>query len=47
MAKNIAFFLFPGYQMLDLSGPLCAFQIAGKIADNDPYNLFLVSSSGG
>jgi transcriptional regulator GlxA family with amidase domain len=47
MTKNIAFFVFSGYQMLDLSGPLCVFQTAHRLAGDDPYRLFVTSSQGG
>lgn len=45
--KSVAFFVFPGFQMLDLSGPLCAFQMANRLASEPPYRLFVVSSGGG
>lgn len=47
MTKTIAFFVFPGYQMLDLSGPLCAFQIANRLSGGAPYRLLVTSSKGG
>jgi transcriptional regulator GlxA family with amidase domain len=47
MRKSIGFFIFPGYQMLDLSGPLCVFQIANRIAGDNPYRLQILSSGGG
>lgn len=47
MTKGIAFFVFPGYQMLDLSGPLCAFQIANRFSGGNSYRLLVTSSKGG
>ena len=47
MTKKIAFFVFPGYQMLDLAGPLCAFQVASRLSGGNPYRLFVTSSKGG
>jgi transcriptional regulator GlxA family with amidase domain len=47
LPKSVAFFVFPGHQMLDLSGPLCAFQTANRLSGDDPYRLFVTSSKGG
>ena len=33
--------------MLDLTGPLCAFQAAGAVSDDDPYRLHVLSVRGG
>jgi len=40
--NNIAFFIFPGFQIQDLSGPLAAFEVAGAA-----YQRQVVSISGG
>ena len=32
MIRHIRFFLYPGFQLLDLSGPLAAFQFAAEAA---------------
>lgn len=32
MARRVDFFVFPQFQLLDLSGPLTAFQMAGEVA---------------
>jgi transcriptional regulator GlxA family with amidase domain len=41
MPRHIRFFLFPGFQLLDLSGPLAAFQAAGA------YRWSIASEHGG
>jgi transcriptional regulator GlxA family with amidase domain len=46
MRRLVRFFLFPDFQLLDLSGPLAAFQAAGT-ADPDLYRWRLVSEHGG
>ncbi|MGO4448935.1 GlxA family transcriptional regulator [Phyllobacterium sp. TAF24] len=42
MTRNIGFFIFPEFQILDLTGPLSAFQIAGP-----EYRLHVISADGG
>lgn len=42
MARHIGFFVFPAFQILDLTGPLSAFQIAGPA-----YRLHVISAEGG
>lgn len=44
--RLICFVVFPGFELLDLSGPLCAFNVAAKIY-GAPYETTLVSSRGG
>ena len=44
--RDIAFMVFPGFQIQDLSGPLAAFEFASGIAKNEPYRLHVVSRSG-
>lgn len=44
---NVAFFIFPGFQLLDLSGPLAAFEIAKSHHCASRYNLKVVSLLGG
>ena len=44
---NIGFYIFPGFQLLDLSGPLTAFQLAGQSAAAKPYRLTVISDRGG
>jgi transcriptional regulator GlxA family with amidase domain len=46
MARHIAFFVFPDFQLLDLSGPLAAFQAVGETA-TEAYRLSVVSEHGG
>lgn len=53
MTKNIAFLIFPDFQILDVTGPIAAFEIASRI-EPDAYRLRviaeqqrLVSSSSG
>lgn len=45
-AKSIWFVVFPGFELLDLSGPRCAFNSASK-ACNLPYDVRIVSAGGG
>ena len=45
--RDIAFLTFPGFQMLDLSGPLAAFELAGSIDGERPYKIHVVSQGGG
>ncbi|MCV9947594.1 GlxA family transcriptional regulator [Rhizobium sp. BT-175] len=47
VTRDIVFFVYPGFQMLDLSGPLSVFELAGKIAARDPYRIHIVSPAGG
>ena len=47
MTREIRFLVHPGFQLLDLSGPLAAFQVAGQLATTDPYQLRVVSRHGG
>lgn len=47
MRRDIGFLVFPGFQLLDLSGPLAAFQVAGNLAPGEPYRLQVVSRQGG
>ena len=47
MTREIRFLVHPGFQLLDLSGPLAAFQAAGRLATGDPYRLRVVSQHGG
>ncbi|MBA8880739.1 GlxA family transcriptional regulator [Phyllobacterium myrsinacearum] len=42
MTRDIGFFVFPKFQILDLTGPLSAFQIAGR-----QYRLHVISPQGG
>lgn len=45
--RNIAFLVFPGFQIQDLSGPLAAFEVAGNLLADKSYRCHVVSSSGG
>jgi transcriptional regulator GlxA family with amidase domain len=47
MTKNMGFLLYPGYQLLDMAGPLCAFEWASRIAGKPLYRVELVSVQGG
>jgi len=44
---KIAFYLFPDFQLLDLSGPHTAFQTASASASPSPYTISLLSATGG
>lgn len=45
--RDIAFLVFPGFQIQDLSGPLAAFEVAGEVAGDEPYRHHVVSQDGG
>jgi len=47
MRREIRFLVHPGFQLLDLSGPFAAFQVAGDLASGAPYRLRVVSRHGG
>lgn len=47
MRREIAFLVYPGFQLLDLSGPTDALRIAGRIVNGDAYGLNVVSPTGG
>lgn len=44
---NIGFYIYPGFQLLDLSGPLAVFQLVGRIDPQNPYSLTVFSFHGG
>jgi transcriptional regulator GlxA family with amidase domain len=46
MSLHIVFFVFPGFALLDLSGPLCAFELA-NYDSSGAYRLTVVSETGG
>jgi transcriptional regulator GlxA family with amidase domain len=46
MARAIGIFVFPDFQIMDAAGPIAAFEIAGRFAD-DAYRLVLLSQQGG
>ncbi len=45
--RDVAFMVFPGFQILDLSGPLAAFELAAKAAPGRLYRMHVVSEHGG
>ena len=45
--QAIGFYVFPRFQLLDLSGPLAAFQMANGAASVAPYRLSVLSRAGG
>lgn len=45
--RDIAFLVFPGFQIQDLSGPLAAFDMAARLSAGKPYRCHVVSLSGG
>lgn len=47
MIRDIGFLVYPGFQILDLSGPLAAFQTAGRLTPGEAYGLPVVSQQGG
>ena len=46
MARRVSFVVAPAFELLDLSGPLCAFNLAREIY-GAPYDLSVSSSAGG
>lgn len=44
--REIGFLVFPGFQLLDLSGPLAVFEVAGRLAGK-PYRIRTMSSQAG
>ena len=46
MQRDIAFLIFPEFQLLDLAGPLAAFQMAGTDLEAAPYRLRVLSATG-
>lgn len=44
---KVSFFIFPGFQLLDLSGPLAAFEIAQRYHGASAYELSVCSKEGG
>lgn len=46
-AREVAFLVYPGFQILDLTGPLAAFHIAASIAGGVSYRLEVISPTGG
>ena len=47
MTRKIGFLVFPEFQILDLTGPLAAFEMPGRNRVPKPYRLQVVSESGG
>lgn len=46
MQRKISFLVAPGFELLDLSGPLCAFNVA-KYIHHAPYDINIISAAGG
>src|SRR5690606_16890730 len=44
--RRIAIVIFPGFQILDVTGPVAAFEIAGRFRP-DSYTLDILSTDGG
>jgi transcriptional regulator GlxA family with amidase domain len=47
MAHNIGFLVFPDFQILDLAGPLTAFEAPTRTVAPKPYRLHVLSERGG
>lgn len=47
MPRTVACLIFPDFQLLDMSGPVAAFQTAGYGLDDPPYRIRLLSQTGG
>jgi len=46
-SSNIIFFIYPGFELLDLSGPVSAFSNANDLCETAPYKIKVVSITGG
>ena len=47
MTRKIGFVVFPQFQILDLTGPLAAFEMPGRRIKPNPYDLQVLSEVGG
>lgn len=47
MTRRVVFIVYPGFQLLGLSGPVCAFQIAKEDGARRAYEIEIVSAEGG
>jgi transcriptional regulator GlxA family with amidase domain len=47
MTRRVVFLVYPGFQLLGLSGPVCAFQIAKQDGQRRAYEIEIVSPAGG
>jgi transcriptional regulator GlxA family with amidase domain len=47
MMREIGVLVFPGFQLLDLGGPVAAFQMAGYGLEPAPYRIRVLSVAGG
>jgi transcriptional regulator GlxA family with amidase domain len=47
MTRKVVFIVYPGFQLLGLSGPVCAFQIAKEGGSRRAYEIEIVSAHGG
>jgi transcriptional regulator GlxA family with amidase domain len=47
MTLDVGVLIFPDFQLLDLSGPTAAFQLAGYALDHQPYRVHVLSRTGG
>jgi len=47
MQRHIALLVIPEFQLLDMSGPLAAFEVANNLVAGHPYRLSVVSRTGG
>jgi len=45
--RNIYFVIFPGFELLDLSGPVSVFSSATELHPQTPYETHVISTSGG
>lgn len=47
MTRTVGFVLYPGFQLLDMSGPLAVFEVASSVIGGEPYGWKFLSASGG
>jgi transcriptional regulator GlxA family with amidase domain len=45
--KNVYFVIYPGFELLDLSGPVSVFSTANALQKDDPYLIHTISTEGG
>ena len=47
MARSVGILIFPAFQLLDVAGPVAAFEVAGQGMDSPPYRLTILARNGG
>jgi transcriptional regulator GlxA family with amidase domain len=47
LKRAVGFLVYPEFQLLDMSGPLAVFEVAGAVVTGSPYKLQFLSLAGG